>query len=269
MKIVKRKEEEQTGKGFSYNGVMAHWWLRRSRDYSHRHAYRKIADFIHASYQHNPKAIVDYACGAGDLLFLLSHRFPHSRLIGLDGSSYLLGLALRRLSRMPQSDSARISLFETALPRFNFLRGRADLVIFCFPNMTPSPNQENKWEKLIHLNRNDREIARCLAPQALSTLEWSRSIAQNLRRLLVPGGICVRVEYGTANRHELSPAELELVSFEEGSLDAKVGGRMPRQWFRVQASAYFRSRVLEDVYQQTRDKRDRNGGYLITVLRAV
>jgi len=37
----------------------------------------------------------------------------------------------------------------------------------------------------------------------------------------------------------------------------------------VLASAYFRSRVLEDVYLQTGDERDKNGGYLITVLRAI
>jgi len=44
---------------------------------------------------------------------------------------------------------------------------------------------------------------------------------------------------------------------------------MPRQWFRVLASAHFRSRVMEDVYQQTGDRRDKDGGYLITVLRAL
>ena len=43
---------------------------------------------------------------------------------------------------------------------------------------------------------------------------------------------------------------------------------VPRQWFRVLASSYFRSQVLDDVYEQTEDARDRNGGYLITVLRS-
>jgi SAM-dependent methyltransferase len=257
------------GKRFLYNGEMARWWLQRSMDYSHRRAYRKIADFIRDSYRRDPKMIVDYACGAGNLLSLLSYRFPNSRLVGLDGSSYLLGLALRRLSRLPRSCYGRISLIETALPRYNLLRSQADLVIFCFPNMTPSSEEENEREGKIRLKRNDSAIAKYLAPKAPNALERSRGIAYSLRRLLIPGGICVRVEYATIHRHEFSRAELLKVSFEEGSLDTKVEGWRTRPWFRVQASAYFRSRVLEDVYQHTGDERDRNGGYLITVLRAV
>ena len=79
----------------------------------------------------------------------------------------------------------------------------------------------------------------------------------------------MRIEYATMQRHELSPLELAHVSFEEGSLDSRWEGRLPRRWFRLAASAYFRSGVLEDVYEQTGDERDKNGGYLITVLRAI
>jgi SAM-dependent methyltransferase len=270
MQTSKAKEDKKPDKGFSYNGAIARWWLRRSMDYSHVRAYKKIADFIRASYRRDPRMIVDYACGAGNLLFLLSDRFRNSRLVGLDGSSYLLNLALRRLSRLPHRCSNRISLIETSLPMLDFSRCQADLVIFCFPNMVlSSEDEKNEREGKIRLGRSDWAIAKYFAPEAPYALELGRSISHNLRRLLIPGGICVRVEYATVNRHELSPAELLQVSFEEGSLDTEVGGWMPRQWFRVQASAYFRSRVLDDVYQQTGDERDRNGGYLITVLRAV
>lgn len=67
----------------------------------------------------------------------------------------------------------------------------------------------------------------------------------------------------------LSHLDLMRVSFEEGSLDERVNGRFSRQWFRVAASSYFRSRVLEDVFQQTGNREDLEGGYLITVLRAL
>jgi hypothetical protein len=100
-------------------------------------------------------------------------------------------------------------------------------------------------------------------------LEQGRCISRNLRRLLVRGGICVRVEYATMQRHEWSALELQGISFEEGTLDMNVAGVNPRRWFRILASAYFRSGVMEDVYQQTRQPRDRKGGYLITVLRAL
>jgi hypothetical protein len=94
-------------------------------------------------------------------------------------------------------------------------------------------------------------------------------VALNLRGLLKKGGLCVRVEYGFARRDELAPLDLRRVSFEEGSLAHEACGWRPGDWFRVAASAYFRSRVMEDVYQQTHDRRDRRGGYLITVLRAL
>jgi SAM-dependent methyltransferase len=254
---------------FAYNGEVADWWLHRSRDPAHRRAYRKIADFIQASYTRAPKTIVDYACGPGNLISLLSRRFPYSKLMGLDGSSFLLNIALRRISRLPRHCSERISLIETPLPSLDLPFGKADLAIFCFPNMTPFFSEEEEEKQRNFRSRSDWMIAAHLAPDNPAALLQSRCISHNLRKLLKPGGICVRVEYATVQRHELSPSELLQVSYEEGSLDSKVGGRMPRQWFRLLASAYFSSQVLEDVYQQTGDDRDRNGGYLITVLRGI
>jgi len=104
---------------------------------------------------------------------------------------------------------------------------------------------------------------------AQRTLAYGRNISRNLRGLLIRGGICVRAEYAIARRHEWPPAELMRVSFEEGSLDMSIDGKKLQPWFRVLASAYYRSRVMEDVFQQTGDVRDKKGGYLITVLRAL
>jgi hypothetical protein len=174
-------------------------------------------------------------------------------------------------------------LIETPLPNMNVLQGKADLAIFCFPNMVPFPDEGNLPANC-RLSENDRQVAKSLslaadpgdsdfwlrdAPANQHALEQGRCISLNLRRLLAAGGVCMRVEYATMRRHELSPVELAHVSFEEGSLETSVEGRKPRQWFRLLASAYFRSDVLEDVYEQTGDARDRNGGYLITVLRAI
>jgi SAM-dependent methyltransferase len=272
------------GRKFSYNGKLAFWWLERANDNAHKYAYKNIANFIRTAFRGSPRLIVDYACGAGDLLSLLSRRFVHSKLVGLDGSSLLLGLAERRFSRLPHDCAKRLSLIETPLPKPDLLRSRADLVVFCFPNMMSYPGWEGSWAESFQVGKIDRTIARSLSlaedpsrggeelPDPLevqSTLEQGRCISRNLRRLLVRGGICVRVEYATTRRHEWSALELQQVSFEEGTLEMRVDGVSPRKWFSVLASAYFRSRVLEDVYQQTGDKRDRNGGYLITVLQAL
>jgi SAM-dependent methyltransferase len=260
----------KSGEGFSYNGEVGHWWRRRSLETAHRRAYAKIADFIRASYSQAPRLIVDYACGAGNLLSLLSHRFPHSKLVGLDGSSLMLSLARQRLSNLPRHCAQRISLVETALPNFALSQAQADLVVFCFPHMMPYSSEVEMQDWRAGLDKKDREIALNLAyPEDPFTLEQSRYVALNLRHLLIRGGICVRVEYASLKREALSLPELLRVSFEEGSLDTEVEGRMPRQWFHLLASAYFRSKVLEDVYQQTGDERDRNGGFIITVLKAI
>ena len=188
------------------------------------------------------------------------------------------------MSRLPHDCAQRISLVETSLPGRISLRERADLVVYCFPNMIPSRTEEKMKSPEFHLGKQDQKIARSLSqarepgdddcdipkPQTIRrTLEYGRSISKNLRNLLVQGGTCVRAEYATTRRHEWSPLELLQVSFEEGSLDIAMDGTKIRPWFRLLASAYFRSRVLEDVFEQTEDERDTNGGYLVTILRAI
>jgi SAM-dependent methyltransferase len=269
---------------FPYNGKVGRWWLRHSLDSAHGRAYQKVADFIRNSYVREPGTIVDYACGPGHLLALLSRRFAKSRLIGLDGSSFMLEEARRRIEQLPEDCSKRILLMDTQLPNFALLRGKADLVTFCFPNMVSLSKTKSLDPHSDLLSKKDRMVAKSLSlacdeesdemvdPDPVANrfgLEQGRIVSRNLRRMLVAGGICVRVEYATMRRHELSPLALAHVAYEEGSLDAAVDGRMPSQWFRLTASAYFRSRVLEDVFEQTEDERDRNGGYLITVLKAI
>ena len=282
MKVRRYLGKTRPDRGFSYNGTVGRWWRERAANSAHKRAYVNIANFIRNSFHRDPRLIVDYACGAGDLLSLLCRRFPHSQIAGLDGSSLLLNLAEKRLSRLPLSCANRISLIETSLPGPVSPRQCADLVLFCFPNMMPSRNEEKTIGPGFHLSKADQKIAECLSharepqnggdinPRAIKrALEYGRTISKNLRGLLVRGGICVRAEYATTRRHEWSPLELLLVSFEEGSLDAPVDGTRPQLWFRVLASTYFRSRVLEDVFQQTADERDKSGGYLVTILRAI
>ncbi len=270
--------------GFSYDGAVGRWWLKRSLDAAHRRAYGNIADFIRDSFTREPATIVDYACGPGHLLSHLSARFRNSRLVGLDGSSFLLELARRQFECLPPGCAERVRLIKTQLPDLSVLRGQASLVIFCFPNMVPWPEENCLADRKFWLNDNERKIAKSLSLAAETydetaepsdpaanqyVLEQGRCISLNLRRLLTRDGICIRIEYATMQRHELSQLELSRVSFEEGSLDCMVEGKASRQWFRLLASAYFRSGVLEDVYEQTGDDRDRNGGYSITVLRAI
>lgn len=258
--------------------------MERAADAAHQRAYDRIAGFVRESTRRLPRLIVDYACGPGDLLARLGREFPRARLAGLDGSSLLLEQARRKLSALKGGGQRRMALIETPLPAKGLLEERADLAIYCFPNMMPATSQEEERFAESWLSEGDRKVAGALAtatdpldegdeapdpPAAKRMLEYNRGISKNLRQMLVRGGLCFRVEYAASRRHEWPPIELMQVCFAEGSLDIPVQGLKSRAWFRVLASVYFGSRVMEDVFQQTGDRRDRAGGFLITVLRAI
>ena len=275
--------DRELGRGIAtYNEKVGLWWRRRAENPAHANAYRKIADFIEASYTTPPRRILDYACGAGNLLARLHRRFPAAKLLGLDGSSLLLDRARDRFLRRGNRAAAQITLIQTFLPNFDLPSALADLVVFAFPNMAPVSTKIT-GSSATRMSPDDLAVARHLArrrcpennsdqedPRTISTaLLRDRLISMNIRKLLRPGGICVRVEYGNVRREEFPELELLRMEFEEGSLDHKVGGKIAEQWFRVLASRYCRSGVIEDVYHQSKDERDRKGGFFITVLRAV
>lgn len=267
----------------AYNEEVGHWWSNQAADSIHGYAYRNIADFICSSLADPPGLIVDYACGPGNLLSRFHRRFPFSRLMGLDGSSFLLGLARRRMAQLGQCALRQVRLVETLLPNFELPSAVADLVVFVFPNMVPCSAQDDGLRCAHRLRAVDTAVARELAccpdpdnpavgddPQTVySTLLRGRLVSLNIRRLLKRGGLCMRVEYGHVRREELSQMELLRTAFEEGSLDQETNGKVPEQWFRVLASRFFRSGVMQDVYHQSQDESDRTGGYFITVLRAL
>jgi len=239
--------------------------------------------FIHNSLGSAPARIIDYACGAGHLLTRLCWRFPQSRFVGIDGSSFLLDRARRKLECMGHPATSRVRLVHARLPDARLRLARAGMAIFAFPNMVPSSGGQDSLGSGAALSDDERAVAEALAcwddpdqsglrdrPEAV--LHWllsGRLVSLDLRRLLIRGGICVRVEYAKVKRHELSRADLMRISFEEGSLDSEVNGRAAPQLFRVLASRTYRSRVVEDVYQQTADENDRTGGYVITLLQAL
>jgi SAM-dependent methyltransferase len=264
----------------TYNERVGHWWHRQAVNHSHRYAYRNIANFIRASIPGAPEHIVDYACGGGNLLARLHGLFPESRLTGLDGSNLLLQKAQRRLARHDRDFSRRVTLVETALPNFDLPGNSADLVVFAFPNLVPTLGRDDTRDNERLLGRTDTAVGRALAEQIgredgcedeideiYSTLLRDRLASKNMRHLLKASGYCVRVEYANVRRDDLPPAEVLLTGYEEGSFDLEIGGKQAMQWFRVAASAYFRSGVMEDVYHQSEDESDREGGYFITILK--
>jgi SAM-dependent methyltransferase len=267
----------------AYNETVGRWWLGQTTNSIHSRAYRNIADFIRSSFSEPPGRIVDYACGAGSLLFRLHRCLPEARFVGLDGSSLLLDIARKRLASLESEARRHIRFIKTLLPNFELSLERADLVVFVFPNMVPASAQKDcsPWHHC--LAPNDPKLAWALArrrdpegtrgdddPHSVcAALLRDRLVSRNMRRLLKRNGICMRVEYGNVPREQMPELELLRTGFEEGSLDHSVNAMRPESWFRVVASRYYRSGVIEDVRHQSADKSRRPGGYCITVLRAL
>jgi len=74
-------KHRDAGRSFDYNRDLGRWWYARAVDRAHSNAYLAVADYVRASFHKSPALIVDYACGAGNLLSRLSMRFPNSRLV--------------------------------------------------------------------------------------------------------------------------------------------------------------------------------------------
>ncbi len=274
----------ELGRGIvAYNESVGHWWMRQAGNPSHRNAYRNIARFIGASFHRPPGRIVDYACGAGHLLAGLHRTFPTSKLVGYDGSALLLARARKILTSLGTTACRHMTLMQTLLPDFELPTARADLVLYVFPNLVPGIAGANprSWES--RLSRAERLMAQSLAKRRdaestrkeddpgliYATLVRDRLVSLNLRQLVKRSGTCIRVEYANVPRDELPELEMVRTAFEEGSLDQCVDGVAAEPWFRVVASRYHRSGVIEDVYHQSSDADHRTGGYLITVLRAL
>ena len=275
--------QELTLASEAYDGKVGRWWGQQTNDRSHAHAYSNIATYVRSFLQNNPSLIIDYACGPGNLLLHLPDLFPDCRFIGIDVSALMLELAKKRLARLGTNPSGQIGLVKTELPDFILPQGKASVVIFCFPQILWGSDQERYYENG-YRDEEDTEVAKFLAaprePKAkdkwisdgaqmlLDSLLRGRVVSRNFRGLLKRGGICVRVEYAKAEREKLTELEQYRLAFEEGSLETSINGRKAEKLFDFISSAYFHSKVMEDVYYQTKDETDRKGGYSITVLEA-
>ncbi len=267
----------------TYNKALGKWWLNQSSNRIHGYAYRKIAEHISSFFGYPPKRITDYGCGAGHMLTRLYRRFPNSHLTGIDGSSFLLEVAGKRLQYLGREWKKRVELIETELPDFSLPGDKADALLFIFPNIVPPAEPEEEDDDLHHAD--DLAVAEYLGQarepdpeeetveddeETLSdSLLTDNIISRNLRGLLEKGGVCVRADYANAPRNDLTELVQQRLAFQEASLAESVNGFRATQLFTLVGSTYCRSKVLDDVYHQTRDKTDKEGGYLISTLVAI
>lgn len=287
----------------SYEKEVGDWWVKQSEDAAHRRAYDTVAAHVAAVAKKagaRRGLVVDYACGNGRLLERLANALPEARIVGLDGAKKLLAMTAARLRALghdaavcepgeafgPASRGPRIRLVQSLLPSFKVPADKVDVVVFCFPNITMGPADQALYDRHGYKHRHDNVVAKMLArfremdpddepansqdaEAWLDDLMSNRVVSRDLRRLLKPGGALVRVEYANGTREELSELSQWRFFFCEGALDKPIKEEQPEAFFRFRANRYYRSKVILDVYHQTRDESDKSGGYYIADFVAV
>jgi SAM-dependent methyltransferase len=282
-------------KGFqSYDTWMGDWWHNQSTNPPHRRAYRKISEFMHTfllqSARHEPDFIVDYACGNGAVLKALVHRFPQTRFIALDGSKKMLNIAHHYLDGdsglVPKEkafhrDGPRIRLVHSPLPDFSLPSGKADAVLFLFPNMNFSAAEKKRLANIVYSDRTAVSIAKMLSlipeddelltrrrsRELFENMLFDRAISLNIHGMLKPKAHWFKVEYSNVRREGLSKLDTVQTLFSESAWDVKIDGIKIRDRFQLVNSKYYRSSVVLDVYDQSQDPIDRTGGYFISSFR--
>lgn len=260
----------------AYNGPVGQWWVQKTRSAAHAAAYKNIASHVAQCAKGNGGLIIDYGCGPGHLLKRLVDVLPAWRFLGIDGSKVLLRDAEMWAQSKRNGRPASLEFRRAKLPDFSVSTPKADIIVFTFPNIVTVPSDNRRFEKLFP---KDRTLAGLLAMKQegkggdvetlYDSLFMSRVVSRNLRLLLRTGGLCVRVDYSQAARPELARFDQLATRFEEGSLNAKQARIKPQKFFRLLYSRYYPSAVIRDVYEQTEDKDFLEGGYLVSLLKAL
>jgi SAM-dependent methyltransferase len=283
-----------------YDAKVGKWWATQARDRAHIKAYTDICCYLERQLDSRgakAEVIVDYACGDGSFLKRLARHFPKARILGLDGSGLMLKTARSILLKQKidanfvkttecfRKDGPRVRLVKTVLPNFKFEEGQADAVIFLFPNLTCSDKERKRYEKNGYNRRRDVCVAEMLCrfremdpedevatvdpDECFDDLMTNKVISRNLRRMLKSGGLLIRSEYANAPRHELTDLTQWRSLFAEGALDLPIKEVRAENIFRFLNSEYHRSAVILDVYHQSGDPTDKEGGYFCSAFEAV
>ena len=268
---------EKLAEGFgAYNTKVGQWWVDQARNVAHAAAYANIASLVAKCAKKERGLIIDYGCGTGLLMKQLVDLLPAWDFLGIDGSKLMLREAETWARRTRKGRPAPIEFRRAQLPDFSISRPKADIIVFTFPNIVAVPSERRQFETLFP---KDRALAGLLAMKQEGEVEdvenlydslfMSRVVSRNLRLLLRKGGLCVRVDYSQAGRRDLKRFDQLSTRFEEGSLNAKQSHVQPQKFFTLLSSVYYPSAVILDVYEQTMDPDYLEGGYLVSILKAM
>ena len=278
-KMAPSKQEKLGYSSYDEHDYGTAWWAERATDKAHQKAYQKIAKYIHKHSTIEDPHIIDFACGPGFLIKHLSEQMPQAQIIGIDESKQAIKAA-KKYHKIAIPDAARqqVTMQQMALPNFKHNLPQADIVIFSFPDFRA--DEEKKWIKhwskhfaddhaeAKFLRRKHKKFYDDSDHSPVSELFIKRIAGRNIIDMCKPGGLIFRVEYSACKRGDCEEGFMEEMHFWEciKPLD-KAFARKERKelvFAKKLRSKFYRSDVIHDVYAQTGDDDDLDGGFFIT-----
>jgi hypothetical protein len=278
----------------SYDTRIGDWWLKKSEDLAHRKAYEDIAKRIASWCTIPPEFLVDYAGASGALIRRLAPLLPKTRFVTLDGSRKMLKFGFQQISMsgldvdfvLPAKAFSRrgprIRLVHTPLPWDDAPCGVADAAVLLFPNLNSTTHRQNlarrNWirdksvESVAHLFSlvlHEQSKKKHNSALAFEELILQRAVSENIRHMLKSGGLWFKADYANARRQQLDKVDDWKMLFAESAIDLKIGDLKTTGSFRLIENLYFKSGVIRDVYDQTRDPDDKTGGYILSIFRTL
>ncbi|MFW5751164.1 MAG: methyltransferase domain-containing protein [Planctomycetota bacterium] len=260
-----------------YVGDLGDWWALRAADALHAREFRRIVRWLVKQLPQSPARILDYACGTGHLMHHLRRVFPTAHLIGYDGAEPLL-----TIGRASFADDKRAELRQKWLPDLADPCPPVDLSIVCFPHLLMSDDRSG-LRAYRQAHRAEATAARRLWEEMIDAEHWDpeeddrafrvgqtlfeRMCARHCHRVTRPGGYCLRVGYAYSGLEEIDPVYLAYSRFSEG-WDHLCCGVVVDELFRLVASRYVESAVIDDVHAQTGDEEE-GGGYTLCLLQRI
>lgn len=260
------------------------WWSERAKDADHQQAYQRIAKYISKHCQKKAPRIIDFACGPGFLIKHLNEQMPKAQIVGIDESKQAIKAA-KAYHKIALSAKARqqIEMKHMALPNFKHRLDLADVVVFSFPDFRA--DDEKKWIKhwskhfpedyaeAKYLRRHHKKAYPDSDHSPVSELFIKRVAGRNIIDMCKPGGLIIRVEYSACKRGDCDEGFMEEMHFWECIKPLhKTFVRKERKqliYAKKLRSKFYRSDVIHDVYAQTGDDDDLDGGFFVTAYERV
>lgn len=276
----KAKQDKLGYSSYDEHDYGTKWWHASAKDKPHQQAYAAIAKYVAKHVKKKKVEIIDFACGPGFLIKHLIEQLPKARITGVDESQQAIdGGKEYHASVLSDKQRKHIQLKQIALPNFHSRLSKADVVIFSFPDFRADDEKKwvkkwkaifpDDWEEAKFVYKKIKKVYPDFEQSSSTELFIKRIAGRNLLSMCKKGGLVARVEYAACKRNDCDPAYLEEMSFYEctAPLDDQLKHvRRKRLTLGKQIGSRFkRSKVIQDVYAQTGQKDDKEGGFFITL----